>query len=124
MNTLLISDGDITLDSRGDIAMATGDLALAQDAASAIKTFLGEVYWDTTIGIPYFTQIFGRKPPLALLKEQFIGAAKTVPDIVSVRVFLTGLSDRVLAGQVQVTGPMTDTATAANFEVINPQGVG
>jgi hypothetical protein len=35
------------LDAEGNIAVASEPYSLAQDAASAIKTFAGEVFWDT-----------------------------------------------------------------------------
>lgn len=116
MDTLQLSvpGWDLTLDSNGDIAVATGAYALAQDAASAIRTFLGEVYYDTTIGIPYNTQIFGRLPPMPLLKAQFVAAALTVPGIASAVCYLTAYSSRLVSGQVQIVSETGETA-AANF---------
>lgn len=126
MKTLLLDqvEWDLVLDADGNIAVASEPYALAQDAASAIKTFAGEVYLDTTLGLPYLTQIFGKNPPIALLKAQFEAAARTVPDVASAQCFLSGITSRVLSGQIQVTSAQTGLVTAASFEVINPQGVG
>lgn len=110
---------DLTVDASGNMAVANEPYALAQDAASAIKTFLGECYWDTTVGVPYKT-ILGKKPPLALLKQQLIDAAKTVPNVVSARVFIASLTDRSLTGQVQVIST-SGQVSAASFATINPQ---
>src|ERR1700688_1574579 len=123
--TLLLdrSSWDLTLDSNGNIAIAQPPYQLAQDAASAIKTFLGECYWDTTIGVPYLTQIFGVAPPaLAQIKQALINAALTVPGVVSAQVFITALTGRQLSGQVQVVGS-TGQVTAASFAVVSPQGI-
>lgn len=125
-STLLLDTAswDLVLDANGNIAVAAEPYALAQDAASAIKTFLGEVYWDTTVGVPYITQILGKNIPLPLLKQQLINAALTVPGVVSAQVFISSLSDRVLRGQVQVVSTTGQTSQPATFQTINPQGIG
>ena len=85
MDTLLLelNDWDLCIDASRNIARATAPYALAQDVASAIKTFLGEVYYDTTLGVPYFTQILGHTPPVAVFEEYMIAAALTVPGVVA-----------------------------------------
>jgi hypothetical protein len=114
---------DLLLNSDGNIALAQLPYALAQDAASAILTYLGEVYWDTTVGVPWLQQIFGKKPSLALLKQQLVDAAETVPDVESAVVFISSFSNRLVSGQVQVTSTSTGQTQAATFSAINPQGV-
>lgn len=105
MNTLYLvpESWDLTLDSSGNIAMATEPYSLAQDAASAIKTFLGECYYNTKLGVPYEWQILGENPPLEFIRVQLVKAALTVPNVKSAKVFFTSFTDRVLKGQVQVT---------------------
>ena len=115
---------DLVVDANGNIALATEPYSLAQDAASAIKTFLGECYWDTTVGVPWKQQILGQTPTLALLKAQLEAAAETVPDVVQAQVFISSLTARAVSGQVQVTSATTGQTSAANFTVINPQGSG
>jgi len=115
---------DLVVDANGNIALATEPYSLAQDAASAIKTFLGECYWDTTVGVPWKQQILGQTPTLALLKAQLEAAAETVPDVVKAQVFISSLTARAVSGQVYVTSATTGQTQAANFTVINPQGTG
>ena len=81
MDTLLLDTAqwDLVVDGTGNIAMASVPYALAQDVASAIKTFAGEVYYDTTIGVPYFATILGQTPSVAYFQQQMIDAALTVP---------------------------------------------
>lgn len=112
---------DLQTDVNGNIAVASGAAALAQDAASAIKTFLGEVWWDTTVGVRWMQSILARNPPLSVLKQQLVDAALTVSGIVSARVFISSFSGRVVSGQVQIVSS-TGQAAAANFSVVNPQG--
>ena len=123
--TLLLDQNawDLVLDASGNIAVASEPYSLAQDAASAIRTFQGECWFDTTVGVPYLTEIFGRNLPLALLKQQLIEAALTVPGVVSAQVFITAISDRTVSGQVQVVGS-SGQISAAPFTAVNPQGAG
>ena len=131
MATLTLNDAtwDLELNASGNIAVTGDPDSLAQDAASAIKTLLGECYWDTTVGVPYLTQILAPPPPqvppsLALLKQQFINAALTVPGVAAAQCFITSFSNREVSGQVQVVPSSGGTTQAANFSVSNPQGGG
>lgn len=125
MDTLLLDtiSWDLVLDVNGNIAVASNPYSLAQDAASAIKTFLGEAYLDTSLGIPWFQQIFGKAPTLSYIKQQLVNVVLTVPDVVAAQCFITNVTHRVVSGQVQVTST-TGTVSAANFTTVNPQGVG
>lgn len=114
---------DLVLDAAGNIAVASEPYSLAQDAASAIKTFLGEVYFDTTIGVPYMESILGQRPSVPLLKKLFEDAAMTVPGVASAKCFIVSLTDRSVGGQVQVRSAATGQVSAAAFSVLVPQGV-
>lgn len=103
---------DLTVDVSGNIAVATEPYSLAQDAASAIKTFQGEVYYATNIGIPYFQQILGKYPSIAFMKAQFVAAALTVPGVVSAKCFITAIEERRVRGQVQATDANGVTSVA------------
>lgn len=92
---------DLCLDAAGNIAVAAEPYAQAQDVASAIRLFRGELWYDVAVGIPYFGQILGRTPAPAFLKAQFVAAALTVPGVVSATAFLTFDRTRGVGGQVQ-----------------------
>jgi hypothetical protein len=94
---------DLVIDSAGNIAAADPPYSLAQDVASAIKLFLGELWFDSTKGIPYFQQILSYKPPASLITGFLEKAALTVPGVVSVRVVLNSLTNREVRGQVLFT---------------------
>ena len=94
---------DLVVDLNGNIAVASEPYSLAQDAASAIRTFQGEVYFDTTYGVPYWTQVLGEAPPLSLLKKLLNSAALTVPGVVTAKTFISSVADRTIKGQVQIT---------------------
>lgn len=105
MKTLLLDDTnwDLVLDVGGNIAVASDPYATAQDAASACRLFQGELWYDTEPGIPYWTTTLGKRPPLSLVKTQFVRAAMRVPGVVAAQAFITSFENRRLSGQIQVT---------------------
>ncbi len=105
---------DLALDISGNIAVATEPYSQAQDAASAIRTVEGEVYYDTTQGIPYFEEILGYTPPVSLIKTYVTAAALTVPGVVAAQCFITDWSNRKVSGQVQIKNS-SGVITATGF---------
>jgi hypothetical protein len=91
---------DLTLTSSGDIAVAQHPYALAQDVASAVKLFRGELYYQTSKGVPYWGQILGEFPPLAFVKAQIVNAALSVPGVVEAVCYISSVAGRELTGQV------------------------
>lgn len=94
---------DLTTDLSGNWALCDEPYSSAQDAMCAIRLFQGELYYDDTQGIPYFSQILGRLPPISYLKQQFAKAALTVPGVSSAIVYLDSFVNRQLAGQCILT---------------------
>ena len=105
MNTLLLdrTDWDLCIDSAGNIALAAPPYALAQDVASAVRLFLGELWYDTTQGIPYWTQVLGQFPPSSLLKSLIAKATLTVPGVVAAQVIIDSFTMRSVTGRILFT---------------------
>jgi hypothetical protein len=105
MATLLLDTKrwDIVTDASGNLAVATPPYSMAQDAASAIRLFQGELWYDTSQGVPYFQQILGKQPPLAVLKNAFATAATSVPNVVSAQTFISSINNRSVVGQTHLT---------------------
>jgi hypothetical protein len=76
---------------------------MAQDAASAIRLFQGELWYDVSQGVPYFQQVLGKQPPLSVLKNAFATAATSVPNVKSAQTFISAINNRGVVGQVQLT---------------------
>lgn len=115
MNTLLLdqTSWDLLLDTNMNIAVASDPYSQAQDAASNIKLFQGELYYDTTQGVPYFQDILGQAPSLSVAKAQFVAAAKLVPGVTAAQCFVNAITNRKLSGQVQITDVTGATAVAS-----------
>ncbi len=101
-NTLLlaVNDWDLCLDSAGNIAMAASPYATAQDVASSIKLFAGELWYDDSLGVPYFAEILGHTPPAVLFEQYMVDAALLVPGVVTARCTIQSIDARTLSGQV------------------------
>jgi len=116
VNTLLLdlTFWDLVLDASGNIAVASAPYAVAQDVASAQRTFLGEVWYNSLIGIPYFQDILGENPPVSLLAAYMVDAALTVPDVVPnpAPVFtVQSFQGRAVTGQTTFTDSDGNTQT-------------
>jgi hypothetical protein len=77
------SEWDLVADSNGNIAIAEPPYAVAQDVASAIRTFKGELWYNQTKGVPYFQEILGTLPPPSLFRGYIEDAALSVPGVVA-----------------------------------------
>lgn len=113
MKTLLLDPQrwDLMVTAGHDVAVAAEPYALAQDAASAIKLFEGEDYYDISRGIPYFGEILGHWPTVRVMKAHFVRAAMTVPGVTAARCFIESIRDRRPKGQVQITNVNGSTST-------------
>lgn len=123
MNTLLLdrSVWDLILDAQNNIAVCTDPYAIAQDVASAIRLFKGECWYDTTRGVPHFQEILGHQPSLGVLKSALQTAALTVPDTETAVVFISGVVNREVLGQVQITSTSgATTVVTGPFNVASP----
>jgi len=104
MNTLQLSPTwDLMVDANGNLAVATGPQALAQDVASAISTFLGEAYFDTALGVPWAGTVFAQDYSPALVTSLLTQAALSVPGVVSATVTDLAYKNGVVTGTCKFT---------------------
>lgn len=115
MRTLLLDQNswDLVVDANGNLAVADDPYAISQDVSSACRTFQGEVYYDTTLGVPYWAQILGKRPPLSLLKSVYVAEAETVPGVASAVCFISSVANRKVSGQIQSQLTKGGTAVSA-----------
>ena len=123
MNTLLLdrTEWDLVLDAQNNIAVCSVPYAIAQDAASAIRLFKGECWYDTSRGVPHFEEILGHQPSLSVLKAALQTAALTVPNTKTAVVFVSNVANREVQGQVQITNTSgATTVVSGPFNVASP----
>ena len=104
---------DWAIDANGNIAIASDPYSQVQDAASSCRTFLGECFYNTLIGVPFFQSILGHFQPVQVMRASFEAAAFRVPGVTNVQVFLSGIVGRSISGQVQIQ--TADSQLAASF---------
>lgn len=102
--TLLLDQAawDLVLDAGGNIAVANAPYSIAQDVSSAVRTFIGECWYDNSLGIPYWENVLGQVPPLSYIKQQAVDAALTIPNVAQAQVVIDSFDGRELTGQVQI----------------------
>jgi len=106
MRTLFLNPTtwDLELDASGNIAVAESVYQQAQDISTAGRTFVGDLYYDATAGIPYFEDILGTKGfPTSLYKSYIEQAALSVHGVVSANMSIQSVSDRNLIGTISFT---------------------
>lgn len=114
-STILLDQGtyDLTLDANNNIARADPPYACAQDMGSQCRQWKGEYIYNQADGVP-LASILGETPSLALVKSDFAQAAGQVPGTSNAKCFITSVTDRNVAGQVQATVTLaTGTTTVA-----------
>lgn len=101
---------DLVLDIDGNIAVASAPYSIAQDVASATRTFIGECWYNNSLGLPYWQQILGKLPPLQFISQKMVEQALTIPNVSAAEVTFQSFTNRVLSGQIQII----DTDGAVN----------
>jgi hypothetical protein len=104
---------DWCLDTDGNIAVANDPYATAQDVSSACRLFLGELWYNTDAGVPYFGQILGQEPSVPFIASKLQTAALSVPTVVTAKAVITSIKGRTVTGQVQFTQSNGTTQTVS-----------
>lgn len=103
---------DIELDGSGYLTYFPNENdSIAQDVACAVRVFLNEVWYNTTLGMPYYQQILGENPPASLVTAKAEAQALTVQDVETATVVMLGLdkTTRKLSGIMVVNSDIVVT---------------
>jgi len=100
MKTLALqNDWDLYVDDFGNIALKEGNERLAQDVASSVRVFKGEIGFDTGRGVEYNKPDQNRET----LNHQMNEQAKLVEGVESSVVIFEELDNRILKPVIYVT---------------------
>ena len=99
---------DLSVDVNKNIALASDAYGRAQDVASAIRVFQGEMWYDVTVGIPYLDGVIGQFS-FDIYAEMCNQTALTVPGVVTAATTFTTFSNRKLSGAVNFTDTLGKT---------------
>lgn len=74
-----VAPNDIYLDSHGNIAMSFDQNCLLEECSQVARTLLGEMIFNTDLGIPYFETVWAGVPNIAQftasLRQSFLNVA-------------------------------------------------
>ena len=111
---LLPDTWDLTLDSSGNIAIASDVYQQAQDIASACRVFRGDMYFNKNDGIPYSESILGKSSyPLGLYQSELRQAALSVDGVISANITFNKIENRVLTGMIKFTNDQDQTGVVS-----------
>lgn len=74
--------GDLQITDQGQLVLVQGQEEIRQHSAQRLRTFFSEWFLDTTIGIPYFDQIFEKRQNVNDIDALFINEILSTPGII------------------------------------------
>ena len=109
--------GDLTISNR-DLTPVTGVDAIRQHIEIRLRTFLGEWFLDTTVGVPYIQEVFSTKTPDTDLIRSIIRreVAKT-PGVVSADTLDVSLDTATRNLSIELSATTTSGNVTITLEV-------
>ena len=83
-----LQQNDLQIVSGDFILCPTDTHVIAQAITIRLKTLADEWFLDTTLGIPYFTEIFGQKRSERFIRQLILPEIEAVPGIHQVKDFI------------------------------------
>lgn len=104
-----VKSWDMKLDINGNIAVCDETYSIAQQAATEIKLFEGEGWYDRSQGTPHFAQILGINSNLGLIRNILLGRVNGVDNVMRSDIDMYVDSSRVLHGNIFITSQSGET---------------
>lgn len=108
MYTLLLNTEtwDLTLDEAGNIATATNEYAIAQNAANAVRLFTNDAYFNLSRGIPHYLIELGQDAHLSIvvLSTRIKKTVMSLNGVKTAQVELFIENNRVMGGKIFING--------------------
>ncbi len=103
---------DLQLDANGSLLVADSAYSVAQNVATAIRTRLNDVYFNTTLGIDYTNIVLVKNPNLAVIRSRFKTVAESVSGVASATVALAN-NGGTLTGDITILTTLGDTVSVS-----------
>lgn len=118
MDLLLGTDGDLVFDNEAVTVTTSKTEAIAQKLSIKLRTFLGEWFLNTSLGVPYFQEVFGKTKSKAAIDIIFRKQISEDEDVVAITEFSSTLeSDRSYSLSFRVRTISGETTDTINVEI-------
>lgn len=115
---LVVTGGDLVLTSD---AQAGGTQPILQDIITRLRTFSGEWFLDTTLGVPYFQTVLVKAPDMTAVNTAFKDQILSTPGVRTLdqfsarllpgtRVLAVAFHASTVAGQVSYSGVLANSS--------------
>ncbi len=87
MSDLMLStDGDLLVTNNA-LMLNSGREAIRQHLEIRLRTFLGEWFLDTDVGVPWYRDILGKNPQFVLISQILKGVVLDTPGVTELTAF-------------------------------------
>ena len=104
---------DLFLDANGNWGIASEPYQVAQDASTAMRTFLGEKIFATGEGVPYLEELLGKAAPLQLVQSLMDAEALRAPGSKSASTEIFESVDGKVSGGTKIITTTGDNLTVS-----------
>ena len=95
---LLDKDGDLVVTQNGDVSLTD---SVRQAILIRLRWFLGEWKFNTSFGLPYFSQVFIKNPSTATIEQLFRQQILSVAEVISIESLSVQMNRRLRICTVQ-----------------------
>jgi len=110
-SVLTNGNNDIYLDASGNLAIASGELAVGQACQNVSRASLGEEVFSTNNGIPFFQAVFIGVPKIQIFETYLRNAILSVPGVVQVLSLTTTIANHTLSYTAVIETAFGQTVT-------------
>ena len=104
---LLDKDGDLYLTPNGDVSLTD---SVRQAILIRLRWFLGEWKFNTSFGLPYFSQIFKKNPNTVVIEQLFRQQILSVAEVIKIESLSVQINRRLRICTVQFKAQTTQGA--------------
>lgn len=115
-NFALATTGDIDI-TGGRMSLATGQAEVRQRVETTLRTFYGEVSWDTTIGVDWRALMATKRTQFDDVREEIRAVIEADPGIIEVQRLEVAFDPDTRALSVDFTARTIDTETGTTNDV-------
>lgn len=103
-----LRDHDLAIE-HGDVRLCASDTdAIAQAIIMRLKTFAGEWFLDSNVGLPYLTHMLGKKNSERFLRRIVTEAIKSLPGVMELRDFACELDHTKRSMHIRLSAILSD----------------